>query len=102
MTTVRMKIADTNPDDTALILRMDGHAEGAVDACTAISTLTCMLQCYLHNDPEVRVSREMIRPGDVNIIAAGGREFRAVCRAFQMGLLQIEQAYPGYIKMNEF
>lgn len=101
MTLAKVKIADANPDDTALILRMDGHATGSAEICAAISSLTCMIQGYLHNDPEVRVSREVVREGDVNIIAAGGREFRAVCRAFLIGLMQIEQAYPTLIKVTD-
>lgn len=101
MTMARIKIADSCPQDTALILRMDGHAEGSTEVCAAISALTCMLQCYLHNDPEVRVSREIVRDGDVSIIAAGGLEFRAVCRAFLFGLLQIGQAYPELLKISQ-
>ena len=101
MTMARIKIADSCPQDTALILRMDGHAEGSTEVCAAISALTCMLQCYLHNDPEVRVSREIVREGDVSIIAAGGLEFRAVCRAFLFGLLQIGQAYPELLKISQ-
>jgi uncharacterized protein YsxB (DUF464 family) len=81
---------------------MDGHAEGSTDACTAISTLVCTLQSYMHNDPEVRISREVVGPGDVNVIAAGGMEFHGVCRAFHMGLLMIEKAYPEYIKVRDF
>lgn len=101
MTMARIKIADSCPQDTALILRMDGHAEGSTEVCAAISALTCMLQCYLHNDPDVRVSREIVREGDVSIIAAGGLEFRAVCRAFLFGLLQIGQAYPELLKISQ-
>lgn len=101
MTLCKIKIADTDPDDTVLILRMDGHATGFPDVCASISSLVCMLRGYLQNDPGVRVSREVVREGDVNIIAAGGREFRAVCRAFTIGLLQIEQEYPECIKMTE-
>ena len=101
MMTARIKIADSCPQDTALILRMDGHADGSPEVCAAISALTCMLQCYLYNDPEVRVSREIVRSGDVSIIAAGGLEFRAVCRAFLCGMLQIGQGYPEMIKISQ-
>lgn len=101
MTFCKLKIVDTNPDDTVLILRADGHATGFTEVCAAISSLVCMLHGYLHNDPEVRVSREVVREGDVNIIAAGGREFRAVCRALLIGLMQIEQEFPDCLKISE-
>ena len=79
MTFCKLKIVDTNPDDTVLILRADGHATGFTEVCAAISSLVCMLRGYLHNDPEVRVSREVVREGDVNIIAAGGSPFVRLC-----------------------
>ena len=60
-----------------------------------------LLAVVQHIESERGVSREIVRSGDVSIIAAGGLEFRAVCRAFLCGLLQIGQGYPELIKISQ-
>ena len=87
------------PDTGDCSLRVKGHATGSDKVCAAISSLIWALVGYLTNDDAVHMEVLRTDPADAEIQWRGGDEgtmaaFRTAC----IGLLQIEQAEPNYLK----
>ena len=74
------------------LLVLDGHATGSPSVCAAISGLVYALAGYLTN-----AERE---PGRVRIHASGDDRCVGACEAVLLGLCQLAESEPDYLRME--
>ena len=87
------------------LLVLDGHATGSPSVCAAISGLVYALAGYLTNaEREVRaeVYAAELEPGRVRIHASGDDRCVGACEAVLLGLCQLVESEPDYLRMEIF
>lgn len=76
-----------------------GHAEGCPEVCAAISALLTALAGYLQNDKEIETLECELAPGCGYLEFRGGERARAVYDLTVIGLLQLAEAKPKYLRV---
>ena len=74
-----------------------GHAEGSVQACAAVSTLMYSLTGFLANAEGVELDTEDIADGYFLVEFSGGALAQAMYDFCLIAFLQLEKSYGGYV-----
>ena len=89
--------------DNLYLIQAKGHATGSEKVCSGISAIMYSLAGWLENNEEhIRYKSHKLTSGDAVIEFKGTDEIaRAVFDMAVIGLLQIEQKYPDFIKIKK-
>lgn len=82
-------------------IRAEGHATGSPTVCAAISGIIYALAGYLANNSEAIVSDVKINDAYASFEFCGSDEAEAVYLMTVIGLMQIAEAHPEYIEIEE-
>ena len=79
----------------------DDHADDSA-VCAGISALVQMLGGCINNHDDVKIKTFDIKPGHIEyeFISSGWKVLEDV-KAMVIGILQIQQGYPGNVKITE-
>ena len=89
-----------NLDGKRCLLAMDGHATGSEVVCAGASAIVYALAGYLLNSGEhlETLERSELGSGQARISCVGDESVQAAFRVAGIGLAQLAQQYPAYIK----
>lgn len=88
--------ACVNIDGRNCLLTMDGHATGSEVVCAGASAIVYALAGYLANTDCVHESD--LESGKAKVSCVGDKGVQAAFRMAGIGLAQLAQQYPQYIK----
>lgn len=82
-------------------LQLSGHATGSTQVCAAVSSIVYALAGWLQNDRvhQSRLPEILLESGETVIRAWGNVCVGTAFELAEIGLQQIEKAYPEYLRM---
>lgn len=89
-------------DHDVYYVQATGHATGSEKVCSGISSLLYAVAGWIiNNEHMLRYHKISLKDGNAVIEWSGGPVAQAVYECVAIGLLQIEQSYPDFIKVDE-
>ena len=96
-----MTCVTLNKTEGRYSVEAQGHAEGSVQACAAVSTLMYSILGYLSNAESVDIDALDVADGFFSIEFSGGIEARVIYDFCVIAFLQLEESYGEFVVVKQ-